>query len=89
MSVFRFLAYSQGASRLRRSLLATHGDLQKQTWTREVAFAYGERCMQLVADYAWLLISDNPHYEKELIKPGDMKDVEILRRCEIRIGRVS
>ncbi|MGC3875011.1 DUF6731 family protein [Halomonas sp. GXIMD04776] len=32
---------------------------------------------------AWLLISDNPRYEKELINPQDM---EILGRCEIKIG---
>ncbi|WP_442489365.1 XRE family transcriptional regulator [Halomonas litopenaei] len=53
---------------------------------------HGERRIkrvQRVAGGAWLLISDNPRYEKELIKPQDMKDVEILGRCEIRIGRVS
>lgn len=52
---------------------------------------HGERRIkrvQRVAGGAWLLISDNPRYEKELIKPEDMKDVEILGRCEIRIGRV-
>ncbi|PSJ22149.1 hypothetical protein CVH10_08750 [Halomonas sp. ND22Bw] len=52
---------------------------------------HGERRIkrvQRVAGGAWLLISDNPRYEKELIKPQDMKDVEILGRCEIRIGRV-
>lgn len=44
-----------------------------------------------LAGGAWLLISDNPRYEKELIKPQeqDMKDVKILGRGEIRIGRVS
>ncbi|MDR5868113.1 XRE family transcriptional regulator [Halomonas koreensis] len=53
---------------------------------------HGERRIkrvQRVAGGAWLLISDNPRYEKELIKPQDMKDVEILGRCEIRIGRVN
>ncbi|MDT8878637.1 S24 family peptidase [Halomonas saccharevitans] len=52
---------------------------------------HGERRIkrvQRVAGGAWLLISDNPRYEKEFIKPQDMKDVEILGRCEIRIGRV-
>ncbi|SDK67110.1 XRE family transcriptional regulator [Billgrantia gudaonensis] len=53
---------------------------------------HGERRIkrvQRVAGGAWLLISDNEHYQPELIKPQDMKDVEILGRCEIRIGRVS
>lgn len=53
---------------------------------------HGERRIkrvQRVAGGAWLLISDNPRYEKELIKPLDMKDVEILGRCEIWIGWVS
>ncbi|WP_315857840.1 MULTISPECIES: S24 family peptidase [unclassified Halomonas] len=45
--------------------------------------------VQRVTGGAWLLISDNPRYEKELIKLQDMKDVEILGRCEIRIGRIS
>ncbi|SDG22055.1 Helix-turn-helix [Onishia taeanensis] len=52
---------------------------------------HGERRIkrvQRVAGGAWLLISDNPRYEKELIKPEDMKDVKILGRCEIRIGKV-
>lgn len=44
--------------------------------------------VQRVAGGAWLLISDNPRYEKELIKPQDMQDVEILGRCEIRIGKI-
>ncbi|GED23822.1 S24 family peptidase [Halomonas halmophila] len=55
---------------------------------------HGERCikrLQRVAGGTWLLISDNPRYEKELIKLQDMKGVkgvkgvEILGRCEIRI----
>ncbi|KPM92547.1 hypothetical protein AOR11_24860, partial [Vibrio alginolyticus] len=52
---------------------------------------HGERRIkrvQRVAGGAWLLISDNEHYRPEMIKPEDMKDVEILGRCEIRIGRV-
>ncbi|MGM0562474.1 MAG: S24 family peptidase [Pseudomonadota bacterium] len=53
---------------------------------------HGERCIkrvQRVASVAWLLISDNPRYGKELIKPQGMKDVEILGRCEIRIGEIN
>lgn len=53
---------------------------------------HGERLIkrgQRVACGAWLLISDNLRYEKEWIKPQDMKDMEILRRCEIRIGRIT
>lgn len=53
---------------------------------------HGERRIkrvQRVAGGAWLLISDNDHYQPELIKPEDMKDVEILGRCEIRIGRIA
>lgn len=52
---------------------------------------HGERRIkrvQRVAGGAWLLISDNDHYQPELIKPEDMKDVAILGRCEIRIGRI-
>ncbi|WP_168011919.1 hypothetical protein [Halomonas salinarum] len=45
--------------------------------------------VQRVAGVAWLLISDNPRDEKELIKPQDMMDVLVLGWCEIRIGRVS
>ncbi|WP_299231210.1 S24 family peptidase [uncultured Halomonas sp.] len=51
---------------------------------------HGERRIkgvQRVAGGAWLLISDNPRYEKELIKPQDMKDVEILGR--LRFGLAS
>lgn len=53
---------------------------------------HGERRIkrvQRVAGGAWLLISDNEHYQPEMIKPEDMRDVEILGRCEIRIGRVK
>ncbi|WP_146164634.1 MULTISPECIES: S24 family peptidase [Halomonas] len=48
--------------------------------------------VQRVAGGAWLLLSDNPRYEKELIKPQDMKGVkgvEILGRYEIRIGKIN
>ncbi|SDG27391.1 Phage repressor protein C, contains Cro/C1-type HTH and peptisase s24 domains [Onishia taeanensis] len=45
--------------------------------------------IQRVAGGALMLISDNTHYPPELLKPQDMKDVEILGRCEIRIGRIS
>ena len=47
---------------------------------------HGERHIKR-AGGAWLLISDNTRYEKELIKPEDTKDAEILGHCEIRIGR--
>ncbi|MYL22520.1 hypothetical protein GLV89_01715 [Halomonas alkaliantarctica] len=45
--------------------------------------------VQRLAGGALYLISDNDHYQPEMIKPQDMHDVEILGRCEIRIGRVS
>ena len=44
--------------------------------------------VQRLAGGALYLISDNEHYQPEMIKPQDMHDVEILGRCEIRIGRV-
>ncbi|WP_249976043.1 XRE family transcriptional regulator [Vreelandella olivaria] len=44
--------------------------------------------VQRLAGGALYLISDNDHYQPEVIKPQDMHDVEILGRCEIRIGRV-
>lgn len=44
--------------------------------------------VQRLAGGALYLISDNDHYQPEMIKPQDMHDVEILGRCEIRIGRV-
>lgn len=53
---------------------------------------HGERRIkrvQRVAGGAWLLISDNEHYQTEMIKPEDKKDVQILGRCEIRIGRIT
>lgn len=45
--------------------------------------------VQRVAGGALMLISDNTHYPPELVKPEDLRDVEILGRCEIRIGRIS
>lgn len=44
--------------------------------------------VQRLAGGALYLISDNDHYQPEMIRPEDMHDVEILGRCEIRIGRV-
>ncbi|WP_336268734.1 S24 family peptidase [Vreelandella arctica] len=44
--------------------------------------------VQRLAGGALCLISDNDHYQPEMIKPQDMHDVEILGRCEFRIGRV-
>ncbi|WP_416139052.1 LexA family transcriptional regulator [Halomonas sp. HK25] len=45
--------------------------------------------VQRLAGGALYLISDNEHYRPEMIPPEQMHDVEILGRCEIRIGRVS
>lgn len=36
-----------------------------------------------------MLISDNEHYQPEMITPQQMGEVEILGRCEVRIGRIS
>ena len=44
--------------------------------------------VQRLAGGALYLISDNDLYQPEMIKPQDMGNVEILGRCEIRIGRV-
>jgi phage repressor protein C with HTH and peptisase S24 domain len=44
--------------------------------------------VQRLAGGALFLISDNEHYQPEMIKPQDMHDVEILGRCVVRIGRV-
>lgn len=44
--------------------------------------------VQRLAGGALYLISDNELYQPEMIKPQDMGNVEILGRCEIRIGRV-
>ncbi len=35
------------------------------------------------------LISDNEHYQPEMITPQQMGEVEILGRCEIRIGKIN
>lgn len=45
--------------------------------------------VQRLAGGALYLISDNEHYRPEMIPPEQMRDVEILGRCEIRIGRVT
>lgn len=45
--------------------------------------------VQRLAGGALYLISDNDHYQPEMIKPDRMSEVEILGRCEIRIGRIS
>lgn len=45
--------------------------------------------VQRLAGGALYLISDNDHYQPEMIKPDRMSEVEILGRCEIRIGRVN
>lgn len=45
--------------------------------------------LQRVAGGALMAISDNTHYPAELIKPQDMREVEIIGRCEIRIGRIA
>lgn len=44
--------------------------------------------MQRVAGGGWLLISDNPHYEKELIAPEQKQFVEVLGRCLVNLGQV-
>lgn len=44
--------------------------------------------VQRVAGGAWLLISDNPAYERELIKPEDQWRVEIIGQCWRKVGRV-
>jgi len=44
--------------------------------------------LQRLVGSALFLISDKGHYQTEMIKPQDMHDVEILGRCEIRVGRV-
>lgn len=45
--------------------------------------------VQRLAGGALYLISDNEHYQPEMIKPEQMREVEILGRCEVRIGRIS
>ncbi|MEC8918821.1 MAG: S24 family peptidase [Pseudomonadota bacterium] len=43
--------------------------------------------VQRVASGAWVLISDNPAYERELIKPEDQWRVEIIGQCWRKVGR--
>lgn len=45
--------------------------------------------VQRLAGGALYLISDNEHYQPEMIPPQQMREVEILGRCEVRIGRIS
>ncbi|KAA0011173.1 helix-turn-helix domain-containing protein [Billgrantia pellis] len=45
--------------------------------------------VQRLAGGALYLISDNDHYQPEMITPQQMGEVEILGRCEVRIGRIS
>ncbi|MDT0501620.1 MULTISPECIES: S24 family peptidase [unclassified Halomonas] len=45
--------------------------------------------VQRLAGGALYLISDNEHYRPEMIPPERMREVEILGRCEVRIGRIS
>jgi len=45
--------------------------------------------VQRVAGGALMLISDNTHYEREMVRPQDMGILEIIGRCEIRIGRIA
>nr|WP_152662880.1 S24 family peptidase [Halomonas sp. HG01] len=45
--------------------------------------------VQRLAGGALYLISDNEHYQPEMIPPEQMREVEILGRCEVRIGRIS
>ncbi|WP_447928408.1 S24 family peptidase [Vreelandella sp. EE27] len=46
-----------------------------------------KRVQRLAAGVLYL-ISGNELYQPEMIKPQDMGDLEIMGRCEIRIGRV-
>ena len=62
-----------------------------KTGRRFLLLVSGERRIkrvQRLAGGALYLISDNDHYQPVMIKPQDRHDVEILGRCEIRIGRV-
>lgn len=44
--------------------------------------------MQRVAGGGWLLISDNPRYDKELIAPEKKQFLEVLGRCLVNLGQV-
>lgn len=69
-------------------------DLANRDPRREGVFLLwvsGERRIkrvQRLAGGALYLISDNEHYKPEMITPEQMGEVEILGRCEVRIGRV-
>ena len=43
--------------------------------------------VQRIAGGAWVRISDNPAYERELIKPEDQWRVEIIGQCCRKVGR--
>ncbi|WP_165814193.1 XRE family transcriptional regulator [Kushneria phyllosphaerae] len=45
--------------------------------------------VQRVAGGAWMLISDNTHYQPEMIKPEEMGQVEIIGECRVRIGKIN
>ncbi len=69
-------------------------DLANRDPRREGVFLLwvsGERRIkrvQRLAGGALYLISDNEHYKPEMITPEQMGEVEILGRCEIRIGKI-
>ncbi|SEM31965.1 XRE family transcriptional regulator [Halomonas caseinilytica] len=44
--------------------------------------------VQRLAGGALYLISDNEHYQPEMIRPEQMREVQILGRCEVRIGKI-
>jgi len=67
------------------------GSQQPRPETGRRVLAASERKVkrvQRLAGGALYLINDNEHYQPEMIKPQDMHDVEILGRCEVRVGRV-
>nr|WP_300306950.1 S24 family peptidase [Halomonas sp.] len=45
--------------------------------------------VQRVAGGAWMLLSDNSHYQPEMIPPEKMPSVELLGRCVVKIGRIA
>lgn len=45
--------------------------------------------VQRVAGGGWMLISDNTHYQPEMIKPEEMGQVEIIGECRVRIGKIA
>lgn len=70
-------------------------DLANQDVRQEGVFLLsvsGERRIkrvQRLAGGALYLISDNEHYQPEMIKPEQMREVSIIGRCEVRVGRIS